>query len=76
MKVQIEIQEKEDGDVLNATFSLVIVDMKVSSLGSLKELPEMIKNAYLNFYKLRNSEIPNKELAEFMNYIDSFPCRL
>ncbi len=76
MKVQIEIQEKENGDVTNATFSLVIVDMEVNNLGAIKELPEMIKKSYLDFYKLKHSKIPNKELVEFMNYIDNFPCKL
>lgn len=74
--MQIDIQEKENGDVTNATFSLMIVDMEVKNLGALKELPEMIKKKYLDFYKLKRSKVPNKELVEFMNHLDNFPCKL
>ncbi|WP_300697506.1 hypothetical protein [uncultured Bacteroides sp.] len=52
MKSIIEFNSSEDNNILDATFSITITDIKVGSREVLKELPDLVRDAYLNFLKM------------------------
>ncbi len=52
MKSIIEFNSSEDNNILDATFSITITDIKVGNREVLKELPDSVRDAYLNFLKM------------------------
>lgn len=52
MKSIIEFNSSEDNNILDATFSITITDIKVGNREVLKELPDLVRDAYLNFLKM------------------------
>lgn len=52
MKSIIEFNYSEDNNILDATFSITITDIKVGNREVLKELPDLVRDAYLNFLKM------------------------
>lgn len=59
MKVQIEIQEPNNGTIKDAVFSLVVTDMPVLNSGILSDLPQKVEQAYHDFYKMKTKhDIP------------------
>lgn len=67
MKAIIEINEPMDGDITNAVFSLSISDMPVLNSKELANLPKQIKQAYLNFFKMKNKCDMPANLKDFIH---------
>lgn len=68
MKVQIEIQEPNDGFIKDATFSLNITDVPVMNMNVVNGLHEMVERAYLDYHKMKyKQDMPEEMLSLIRN---------